>query len=126
MKKIIGLFIVLFAFSTSNAQEKKASAMSAAKQETATTSYDPMKVKEQAMADISQITELIEISPELKNDLLNLLVMRSEAIAKAKTKEEAKAYFDRYTTKFLGGLSEEQALKLSQKEELYKRLFKFE
>lgn len=117
MKKIVAivLFVIAFGF-TSNAQ----STLSAAKP----TSKE-VNPKEAAYKDISELSAVIDITPEYKNDLMTLFMMREEAMAVCTTEDERVVTYQKFGEKILSGLTEEQRKALSQKPELLARLTKY-
>lgn len=117
MKKIVAivLFMIAFGFS-SNAQ----STLSAAKP----TSKE-VNPKEAAYKDISELSSVIDITPEFKNDLMTLFMMREEAMANCTTEDERVVTYQRFGEKIMSGLTEEQRKTVAQKPELYARLTKY-
>jgi len=121
MKKIVSIVLLMVAFGFS------ANAQSKLKMESKSISADSkeLNVKEKAYADLRELSTAVELTPELKNDLLNLLVMRNEAVNNTKSIEEKTAIYDRYGKKLLSALSEEQMKKLTENKELYNKLTNF-
>jgi len=79
-------------------------------------------LKEAFYKDIEELDTQIKLNEGLKKDLTTILFMRQEAISNAKSDEEKKSLFERYTTKFLGGLTPEQQEILKRNKELYVKL----
>lgn len=79
-------------------------------------------VKEMAYSELRELSSVVELTPESKNDFLTLFMMRNEAVNNAKSYEEKAAIYERFGQKLLSGLSEEQSKKLSENKELYNRL----
>ena len=79
-------------------------------------------VKEVAFEELRELSNTVQLSPELKNDFMSLLIMRNEAVNNAKTYEEKAEIYERFAQKLLGGLNEEQAMKLKENKELYDKL----
>lgn len=116
MKKIVAiLFLFAFGFSV-NAQ----TSLTKAKDEP--TKLNP---KEAAYKDVSDLTSIIEVTPEFKNDLLTLFMMREEAMQNAATEDEKVITYQRFGEKIISGLTEEQRKTLEQKPDLYARLVKY-
>lgn len=115
MKKIVSIVVLMIAFSFS------ANAQSNLKLESDSKSKD-QNVKEMAYGELRELSSVVELSPEQKNDFLTLFVMRNEAVNNAKSYEEKTAVYERYGQKLLSGLSEEQSKKFSENKELYNRL----
>ncbi|WP_396151450.1 hypothetical protein [Flavobacterium sp.] len=115
MKKIVSIVVLMIAFGFS------ANAQSNLKLESDAKSKD-QNVKEMAYSELRELSSVVELTPELKNDFLTLLVMRNEAVNNAKTYEEKAAIYERFGQKLLSGLSEQQSKKLSENKELYNKL----
>lgn len=115
MKKIVSIVVLMFAFGFS------ANAQTSLKSETETRSKEA-STKEMAYSELKELSSIIELSPEQKNDFLTLFNMRNEALNNTKSDEEKVAIYDRFGKKFLSGLTEEQAKKLSENKELFNRL----
>ena len=111
--------MVAFGFS-SNAQSKL-------KMESKSISADSkeLNVKEMAYAELRELSTVVELTPDLKNDLLSLLVMRNDAVNNTKSIEEKTAIYDRFGKKLLSALNEEQLKKLTKNNELYNKLTNF-
>ena len=75
--------------------------------------------------DIEELSNLVNISPQLKTDFYTIISIREEAVAKASNTEEKKALFDRFTLKMLSALTSEQKELLNKNQDLYKRLTTF-
>jgi hypothetical protein len=117
MKKIVAIVLFMFAYSFSvNAQ----TSLTAAKVETIKTNP-----KEAAYKDVSELTSIIEVTPEFKNDLMTLFMMREEAMQNAQTEDEKAVTYKMFGEKILSGLTEEQRKTLQEKPELYARLVKY-
>ena len=117
MKKIVAIGLFMFAFGfTANAQ----SSLTAAKTENV-----KLNPKEAAYKDLSELTSVIEITPEFKSDLMTLFMMREEGLQNAATEDEKVVLYQRFGEKILSGLTEEQRKTLEQKPELYSRLMKY-
>lgn len=115
MKKIVSIVVLMVAFSFS------ANAQSNLKMESDSNSKD-QNVKEMAYAELRELSSVVELTPELKNDFLTLFIMRNEAVNNAKSHEEKAAVYERFGQKLLSGLSEQQAMKLKENKELYNKL----
>lgn len=115
MKKIVSIVVLMFAFCFSaNAQSNVKSV--------ADDNSKELNVKEMAYNELRELSSVVELTPELKNDFLNLFIMRNEAVNNAKSYEEKSAIYERFGKKLLSGLSEEQSKKLSENKELYNKL----
>jgi hypothetical protein len=79
-------------------------------------------IKEMAYEEIRELSSIVELTPELKNDFMNLFMMRNEAVSNAKTYEEKSAIYERFGQKLLGGLNEQQSMKLKENKEFYNKL----
>lgn len=79
-------------------------------------------VKEMAYNQLRELSSVVQLSPELKDDFLNLFMMRNEAVNNTKSYEEKAAIYERFGQKMLSGLSEEQVKKLAENKELYNKL----
>ncbi|WP_396183826.1 hypothetical protein [Flavobacterium sp.] len=117
MKKIVAIvfFMIAFGFS-SNAQSPISNAKPTLRE---------VNPKEAAYKDISDLSAVIDITPEFKNDLMTLFMMREEAIAGCTTEDERVITYQKYGEKIMSGLTEEQHKMLQQKPELYARLMKY-
>lgn len=115
MKKIVSIVVLMIAFGFS------ANAQSNLKLESDSKSKD-QNVKEMAYSELRELSSVVELTPESKNDFLTLFMMRNEAVNNAKSYEEKAAIYERFGQKLLSGLSEEQSKKLSENKELYNRL----
>ncbi|RAR47541.1 hypothetical protein [Flavobacterium lacus] len=115
MKKIVSIVVVLFAFvfSTNAQSNLKMTSDSKPKEQS---------VKEMAYSELRELSSVVELTPELKNDFLTLFMMRNEAVSNAKSDEEKASIYERFGQKFLSGLNEEQAKKLKENKELYNKL----
>jgi hypothetical protein len=121
MKKIVSIVVLMVAFGfSSNAQSKL-------KMESKSISADSkeLNVKEMAYAELRELSTVVELTPDLKNDLLSLLVMRNDAVNNTKSIEEKTAIYDRFGKKLLSALNEEQLKKLTKNNELYNKLTNF-
>ena len=98
-----------------------ANAQSSVKLESESKSKE-QNVKEMAYSELRELSTVVELTPELKNDFLTLFIMRNEAVNNAKTYEEKAAVYERFGQKMLSGLSEQQAKKLTENKELYNKL----
>ena len=118
MKRIIAILTLSLAFSlSSNAQEAKK-----------VLDVDQTKAvasKEAILQNITDLTKTAKLDDQLAKDLTSLLFMREEAVNNAKTVEEKKSLFERYSQKFMGGLTPEQLKQLQENKELYARLTQF-
>ena len=124
MKKIVAiLFLFAFGFSM-NAQ----TALTKAKAEPTKVNSKEEKLnpKEAAYKDVADLTSIIEVSPEFKNDLMTLFMMREEAMQNAQTEDEKALTFQRFGEKIISGLTEEQRKTLEQKPDFYARLVKYQ
>lgn len=121
MKKIIAILALSLAFSyNAKAQEtlKAAPQQSIGSAENSSSKETDMKMK--ALKNMDQLTATIgKLEDGLKADLTSLLIMRNEAVSNATSEEEKKSLFNRFTSKFLGGLTPEQLEKLKNNKELY-------
>lgn len=115
MKKIVSIVVLMVAFGFS------ANAQSNLKIESDSKSKD-QNVKEMAYAELRELSSVVELTPELKNDFLTLFIMRNEAVNNTKSYEEKAAIYERYGQKLLSGLNEQQAMKLKENKELYNKL----
>lgn len=117
MKKIVAivLFMIAFGFS-SNAQSTFSAAKPTSKE---------VNPKEAAYKDISELSSVIDITPEFKNDLMTLFMMREEAMANCTTEDDRVATYQKFGEKIMSGLTEEQRKTVAQKPELYARLTKY-
>ncbi|MBA4153753.1 MAG: hypothetical protein C0512_05345 [Flavobacterium sp.] len=117
MKKIVAivLFMIAFGFS-SNAQSSISNAKPTSRE---------VNPKEAAYKDISDLSAVIDITPEFKNDLMTLFMMREEAIAGCTTEDERVITYQKFGEKIMSGLTEEQRKTVAQKPELYARLTKY-
>ena len=115
MKKIVSIVVLMIAFGFS------ANAQSNVKLESNSNPKD-QNVKEMAYSELRELSSVVELTPELKNDLMTLFMMRNEAVNNAKTYEEKAAIYERFGQKLLSGLSEQQSKKLSENKELYNKL----
>lgn len=121
MKKIVAiLFLFAFGFGM-NAQ----TTLSAANVESTRTKEAKLNPKEAAHRDVSEITSIIEVTPEFKNDLMTLFMMREEAMQNAATEDEKVITYQRFAEKMMSGFTDEQRKLLEQKPELYARLMKY-
>lgn len=118
MKKIVSIVVLMVAFGFSaNAQSNlKLESETKPKQENA---------KELAYTELRELSSVVELTPELKNDFLTLFMMRNEAMTNTNSEEEKAAVYERFGQKFLTGLTEEQNRKLSENKELYNKLTKY-
>ncbi|UPQ79713.1 hypothetical protein M0M57_02500 [Flavobacterium azooxidireducens] len=98
-----------------------ANAQSSLKLESETKSKEANS-KEMAYGELRELSSVVELSPEQKNDFLTLFNMRNEALSNAKSDEEKATIYNRFGKKFLSGLTEEQTKKLSENKELYNKL----
>ncbi|WP_333695143.1 hypothetical protein [Flavobacterium sp.] len=115
MKKILFAFLLCTAFTIqSNAQSNTGSA----------TQTKEQSLRESALKDLSDIMKVIDITPEFKNDLMTLLVMRNEAVANAPEANRAELYAQ-YGKKLMGGLTDAQRDTLKQKTDLFIRLTEY-
>ncbi|MBY0487127.1 MAG: hypothetical protein K2P85_08100 [Flavobacteriaceae bacterium] len=118
MKRIIAILTLSLAFSlSSNAQE--------AKKNTDANQTTTISSKETVLQNISDLTKTVKLDDQLAKDLTSLLFMREEAVNNARTIEEKKSLFDRFSQKLMGGLSPDQLKKLQDNKELYTRLTLF-
>lgn len=117
MRKIVTiiLFMIAFGFSA-NAQTSISKAQPTSRE---------VNPKEAAYKDISDLSAVIDITPEYKNDLMTLFMMREEAMAACTTEDERVVTYQKFGEKILSGLTEEQRKTLSQKPELLARLTKY-
>lgn len=106
MKKIISLFILLFAFSFStNAQE---------------TSKDNVQILTEN--DIKSLSEYIKIDAETSKELYNVLLFKHKSL-KENSDEEAQIVLERkITSKLESVLGKENFLKLSKNKTLLKKM----
>lgn len=118
MKKIVSIVVLMFAFCFS------ANAQSNSKMESTSNSKEK-NVKEMAYEELRELSSVVELSPELKNDFMSLFMMRTEAINNVKSFEEKAAIYERFGQKLLGGLDEKQVTKLKENKELYNKLTNF-
>lgn len=118
MKRIIAILTLSLAFSlSSNAQQ--------AKKNTDANQTTTISSKETVLQNISDLTKTVKLDDQLAKDLTSLLFMREEAVNNARTIEEKKSLFDRFSQKLMGGLSPDQLKKLQDNKELYTRLTLF-
>ncbi|MEZ4838992.1 hypothetical protein [Flavobacterium sp.] len=115
MKKIVSIVVLIMAFGFS------ANAQSTVKLEADSKSKE-QNVKEMAYNQLRELSSVVQLSPELKDDFLNLFMMRNEAVNNTKSYEEKAAIYERFGQKMLSGLSEEQVKKLAENKELYNKL----
>lgn len=115
MKKIVSIVVLMMAFGFS------ANAQSTVKLEADSKSKE-QNVKEMAYNQLRELSSVVQLSPELKDDFLNLFMMRNEAVNNTKSYEEKAAIYERFGQKMLSGLSEEQVKKLAENKELYNKL----
>ena len=115
MKRIIAILIVITVFSfTSNAQE--ASKIIPVKTEITEASITK---------DISDLTKTITMDESLTRDFTTLLHMRVDAVNAAKTEEEKKTLFDRFSRKLIGGLNDNQLAQFKANKELFIRFTQY-
>lgn len=106
MKKIISLFILLFAFSLSTKAQE--------------TSKDNVQVLVEN--DIKALSEYLKIDTETSTELYNVLLFKHKSLAEEKG-EEAQIILERKTTSKLESvLGKEQFLKLSKNKALLKKM----
>jgi len=118
MKKIIAIIALSLAFSYNvKAQETIKSATVQTKEAT--------NSKSDTYKDIEELNSQVQLNEDLKKDLTTILFMRQEAVSNAQNENEKKSLFDRYTTKFLGGLTTEQLVMLKKNKELYAKLTQY-
>lgn len=91
-------------------------------QSTSASSTKESNIKDVVYKDIEELNSQVKLNENLKNDLTNILFMRNEAVSNAKSEDEKKSLFERYTTKFIGGLTPEQQEMLKRNKELYVKL----
>jgi hypothetical protein len=120
MKKIIAIMALSLAFSY-NAKAQEVS-KTATIQSTSASSPKESNIKDVIYKDIEELNSQVKLNENLKNDLTNILFMRNEAVSNAKSEDEKKSLFERYTTKFIGGLTPEQQEMLKRNKELYVKL----
>lgn len=78
--------------------------------------------KEEAYKDVKELSNLLELSPEVTNSFLEMLVMRNEALINAKSDEEKRIVYDRFGKKLLSSLNDDQLKKLNSNKELHFKL----
>jgi hypothetical protein len=117
MKKIVSIVLLMVAFGFSG------NAQSNLKLESNTKSRDQkVNPKEEAYKDVKELSNLLELSPEVTNSFLEMLVMRNEALINAKSDEEKRIVYDRFGKKLLSSLNDEQLKKLHSNKELHFKL----
>ena len=117
MKKIVSIVLLMVAFGFSG------NAQSNLKLESDTKSRDQkVNPKEEAYKDVKELSNLLELSPEVTNSFLEMLVMRNEALINAKSDEEKRIVYDRFGKKLLSSLNDEQLKKLHSNKELHFKL----
>lgn len=116
MKKVITILTLFLAFSySSNAQEiQRLSAANSQNNEKSS--------KEIIIGNVEQLSKVVKLEEGLKNDLTNLLYMRTEAVQNSKTNEEKQAAFDKYTSKLMSAFNEDQLEMIKKNKELYNSL----
>jgi hypothetical protein len=123
MKKIIAIMILSLTFGF-NAKAQEASKAVPAQTINVESPKDK-NLKEVVYKDIEELDTQIKLNEGLKKDLTTILFMRQEAISNAKNEEEKKSLFERYTTKFLGGLTADQLETFKKNKELYSKLTQY-
>ncbi len=117
MKKIVSIVLLMVAFGFSG------NAQSNLKLESNTKSRDQkVNPKEEAYKDVKELSNLLELSPEVTNSFLEMLVMRNEALINAKSDEEKRIVYDRFGKKLLSSLNDDQLKKLHSNKELHFKL----
>lgn len=117
MKKIVSIVLLMVAFGFSG------NAQSNLKLESNTKSRDQkVNPKEEAYKDVKELSNLLELSPEVTNSFLEMLVMRNEALINAKSDEEKRIVYDRFGKKLLSSLNDDQLKKLNSNKELHFKL----
>ena len=115
MKKIIAtLFLTTVLSLTSSAQETS-------KANTSKTEITEASISR----DIKDLSKTVTMNESLTKDFTTLLNMRAESVNGAKTEEEKKAIFERFSRKLLGGLNDSQMTQLKLNPELLNRLTQF-
>lgn len=123
MKKIIAVIALSLAFGyNANAQDNSKTASAS----TENSASKETNLKKSALTVMNELKVAIgNLDESLQRDLTTLLMMRMDAVANATTDEEKKSLFNRFTNKFLGGLSPEQLENLKKNKELYTSLTEY-
>lgn len=83
--------------------------------------------KKNAVNLISQLDEYVGLDETMKNDFMNLIYMRNDAINNVTSQEDKKAVFTKYTMKLVSALNEKQIQILEIKyPEFYKNLTEYQ
>lgn len=108
MKKIVFALIAFLAVQLSIAQEKSSS-----------TAVSP---KEIAATEMEALLKVVKLDEHTKTSFTQLFIMRAEQVQIATDEASKKAIYERYGTKLLSGLSDEQRQALKANTALYQKL----
>jgi hypothetical protein len=123
MKKIILLAVISLTVGMNAVAQEKTK-----KTETKTLSVNAEEnFKTNTVSLISELDSYVNLDPTMKNDFINLIYMRKDAMANVTSLEDKKAVFTKYTTKMVSGLNDEQRKILELKHpDFYKKLTEYQ
>ncbi|SHF60092.1 hypothetical protein SAMN05444377_11363 [Flavobacterium fontis] len=108
MKKIVFALFAFLAVQLSMAQDKQN-----------TVALQP---KEIAATEMEALLKVVKLDDNLKTSFTELFIMRAEQVQNAPDESTKKAIYERYGSKLLSGLNEEQRQALKANTELYQKL----
>ena len=122
MKKIILLAVVSLSFAMNTVAQENSK--KAATREVAVNAEETFKMS--AVNTVSELDQIVGLNDNQKNDFVQLIYMRKDAMNTVTSMEDKKAVYAKYSAKMLSGLSEEQRKTLELKyPEVYKKFTEY-
>ena len=127
MKKIILLALVSLSVGMNAVAQEKAKKSEVKALSASVDNNNAEVFKKNSVNLISQLDEYVGLDDTMKNDFMNLIYMRNDAINNVTSQEDKKAVFTKYTMKLVSALNEKQIQILEIKyPEFYKNLTEYQ